>query len=317
MSQINYHELGVFLMIARHKSLRRAADELGCTPSALSHSLRVIEERLKLRLFNRTTRSVALTEAGERLFSRIAPAFRDVDDALDDLNVFRDTPSGLLRINAAHSSSKMVLLPIVTRFLSAYPGVSVEIVVSNALIDMVTAGFDAGVRLGESLAQDMIAVPLTPAMRTAYVASPDFFRRYPIPTMPEQLRELPCIRLRFESGRFYHWEFESKGVKKSIDVPGRLIVSEQGLAIPAALDGAGIAFTFEPQVTELIAEGKLVRILDDWCPTYPGYFLYYSGRRQLPSTLRAFIDFIRSELERQTKKTDIQDGSDECPVVPV
>ncbi|WPU21947.1 LysR family transcriptional regulator [Cedecea neteri] len=316
MSKINYHELGVFLTIARHKSLRRAADELGCTPSALSHSLRVIEDRLKLRLFNRTTRSVALTEAGERLFGRIAPAFRDVDDALDDLNVFRDTPSGLLRINAAHSSSKMVLLPIVTRFLSAYPGVSVEIVVSNALIDMVTAGFDAGIRLGESLAQDMIAVPLTPPLRTAYVASPDFFRRYARPMTPEQLRELPCIRLRFESGRFYHWEFELDGVKKSIDVPGRLIVSEQGLAIPAALEGAGIAFTFEPQVTELIEEGKLIRILEEWCPTYPGYFLYYSGRRQLPTTLRAFIDFIRIELESQKNKPVIPEGTGKFPLIP-
>ncbi|TCW04022.1 LysR family transcriptional regulator [Raoultella sp. BIGb0138] len=295
MNRISYHELGVFLAIARHKSLRRAADELGCTPSALSHSLRAIEERLNLRLFNRTTRSIALTEAGERLFSRIMPAFRDVDDALEDLNTFRDTPSGQLRITASHAASQMVLIPLVTRFLAVYPGASVEVVVANGFVDMVSEGFDAGVRLGESLAQDMIAIPLGPPIRSAYVASADFFRRHPIPAEPEQLRHLPCIRLRFESGRYYHWEFERDGIRKTIEVPGRLTISAQELAIPAALAGSGIAFTFESQVAQLLKEGKLIRVLEEWCPTYPGHFLYYPGRRQLPATLRAFVDFIKSE----------------------
>jgi len=295
MNPVSYQDLTVFLAIARHKSFRRAADELGCTPSALSHALRQIEERLNLRLFNRTTRSVALTEVGDRLFSRIAPALSEVDSALEELNIFRDTPAGLLRINASHGASKMVLLPLVTRFLAAYPAVSVEIVVANGFVDMVTEGFAAGIRLGESLAQDMIAVPISPPLRSAYVASPAFFEHYPHPTQPEHLCHLPCIRLRFEQGRFYHWEFEKAGVRKTIDVPGRLIVSEQELAIEAALAGSGIAFSFEPQVLSLIDSGKLVRILEEWCPAYPGLFLYYSGRRQIPAALRAFIDFIKQQ----------------------
>ncbi|WP_413736365.1 LysR family transcriptional regulator [Sodalis sp. RH21] len=302
MNQIGYHELGVFLTIARHKSFRRAADELGCTPSALSHALRAIEERLDLRLFNRTTRSVALTEAGEKLFSRVTPAFRDIDDALEDLDTFRDTPTGLLRINASHAATRMALMPMVTRFLAAYPGVNVEIVIANGLVDMVSEGFDAGVRLGESLAQDMIAVRLGPAVRSAYVASPAFFRRYPVPTEPEHLRDLPCIRLRFETGRYYHWEFERNGIKKTVEVAGRLIVSEQELAIQAALAGTGIAFTFESQVRQLVKQGQLVRILEDWCPEYPGQFLYYPSRRQLPATLRAFVDFIKSEPIKEFDK---------------
>lgn len=294
MRRIDHRDLAVFLAIARHRRFHRAADELGCTPSALSHALRVLEERLALRLFNRTTRSVALTEAGERLYSRVAPAFRDIDDALEDLDTFRDTPTGTLRINAGYASTQIALLPLVSRFLAAYPGVSVEIVVDNSLVDTVLEGFDAGVRFGETLAQDMIATPLGPRQRSAYVASPAFFRRYPIPTEPEQLRDLPCIRLRFANGRYYQWEFERDGVEKTVAVDGRLTVNESSLAIQAALDGVGIAFTFEALVLDLIADGRLVRVLEDWCPEYAGLYLYYPGRRQLPATLRAFVDFIRT-----------------------
>ena len=195
-------ELLPFVAIARHRSFRRAAEELGVSPSALSHALRAIEEKLDVRLINRTTRSVALTEAGERLFARIVPAYRDIEDALQDLDAFRDTPKGSLRINAGHPSTQLVLLPLVTRFLAAHPGIDVEIVVDNALVDMVAAGFDAGVRFGEVLAQDMIAVTLGPRQRSAYVASPEFFERHPTPTRPEDLKTLPCIRFRFDTGRY-------------------------------------------------------------------------------------------------------------------
>ncbi|WP_011582256.1 MULTISPECIES: LysR family transcriptional regulator [Chelativorans] len=294
MSRIEPNDLSVFLAIAHHRSIRKAADMLGVTPSALSHSLRGIEERLGVRLFNRTTRSVAPTEAGERLFDRIAPAFRDIEDALEDLNTFRDTPTGSLRINAGRSSAETVLIDVVARFLTAYPNVSVEIVVENALVDMVSQGFDAGVRFGEVLAQDMIAVPLGPPQRNAYVASPAFFRRYSMPTHPEQLKELPCIRFRFQSGRYYAWEFERDGAELAVEVEGPLTVGEQDLGIRAALRGTGIAFAFEDQVGDLLAEGKLVRVLEDWCPYYKGYHLYYPSRRQLPATLRAFVDFVRS-----------------------
>src|SRR3546814_191335 len=201
MPNVNPSDLATFLAIARHKSFRRAADELGVTPSALSHKLRALEERLDLRLVNRTTRSVALTEAGEQLFARVAPAFRDIDDALDDLNNFRGTPFGTLRLNAAHISTEIVLLPIVTRFLAANPGVSVEIVIDNSLSDMVSEGFDAGVRFGEMVAQDMIALPIGPRQRSAIVASPGYFAHHPTPATPQDLKDMPYIRFRFQIGR--------------------------------------------------------------------------------------------------------------------
>jgi DNA-binding transcriptional LysR family regulator len=292
---MNHSDLASFLAVARHRSFRKAADELGCTPSALSHALRTIEERLKVRLLNRTTRSVALTEAGERLVERITPAFRDIADALDDLNHYRGQPIGSLRINASRPSTQMVLLPTVTRFMAAHPAVSVEIVVNDSLVDMVSESFDAGVRFGETIAKDMVAVPLGPRQRTAIVASPEFFNRYSKPRRPEQLKNLPCIRFRFGSGRLYDWEFEKGGVELKIEVGGPLTLGDTELMVQAALDGAGIAFAFESQVQHLISARKLVRVLEDWCPYYSGFYLYYPGRRQVPAALRAFIDFVSAE----------------------
>src|SRR5215469_8302462 len=188
MSRIEPNDLATFLAIARHRSFRKAADEIGVTPSALSHGLRTLEDQLGVRLLNRTTRSVGLTEAGERLHGRIAPAFHDIDDALEDLNTLRDTPTGTLRINAGPLPTEYILLPMVARFLAAYPRINLEIVAESAVIDIVSAGFDAGVRFGELLAQDMIAVPIGPLQRNAYVASPDYFSRYPKPETPNDLR---------------------------------------------------------------------------------------------------------------------------------
>jgi DNA-binding transcriptional LysR family regulator len=295
MRALDHTDLSSFLAIARHRSFRKAADELGCTPSALSHALRNIEARLKVRLLNRTTRSVALTEAGERLVERLTPAFRDIADALDDLNNFRGQPIGTLRLNASRPSTQMVLLPLVTRFLVAHPAVNVEIVVNDALVDMVSENFDAGVRFGETIAKDMVAVPLGPRQRTAIVAAPEFFNRYSKPRRPEQLQNLPCIRFRFGSGRLYSWEFEKGGVELKIEVAGPLTLGDPDLMVEAALDGVGIAFAFESQVQHLIAARKLVRVLEDWCPYYPGFYLYYPGRRQLPAALRAFIDFVSAD----------------------
>ena len=293
MSQISPADLMPFLAIARHKSFRRAAGELGCTASALSHALKALESRLDLRLFNRTTRSVALTEAGERLLARIAPAFRDIEDAVDDLNELRGAPIGRLRFNTARASAKMVLLPIVARFLESHPRISVEIAIDNDLVDVVSEGFDAGVRFGEVIARDMIAVPLGPRQRSAIVASPALFERHPVPVTPEHLRDLPCIGLRFGSGRLYAWEFERGGVELSVEVEGPLVVGDQDMMVEAALMGAGIAYAFEDQVSEHIRAGRLVRVLEDWCPYYKGLYLYYPSRRQLPAALRAFIDFAR------------------------
>ncbi|WGS21542.1 MULTISPECIES: LysR family transcriptional regulator [unclassified Bradyrhizobium] len=292
--RIDPSDLATFLAIARHKSFRAAATELGVSASALSHALRNIEERLDLRLINRTTRSVALTEAGERLFARISPAFRDIDDALEDLNNFRGRPVGTLRFTAARQSAQLVLLPIVTRFLKAFPDVSVEVMINDALIDMVAAGFDAGVRFGETIAGDMIAVPIGPRHRFAVVGSPAYFRTHKPPITPHDLKRLPCIRYRFTSGVVYRWEFDRGGIEVDIDVEGPLTLNDQDLIVDAALDGAGLAYVFEAQVNALIAKRKLVRVLADWCPAYPGFFLYYPSRRQLPAALRAFVDFARS-----------------------
>src|SRR6201997_1622517 len=195
--RIDPSDLATFLAIARHRSFRAAATELGVSASALRHALRNIRNRLDLRTINSTTRSGALPEAGERLFARISPAFRDIDDALEDLNSFRGKPAGTLRINAARQSTQLVLLPIVTRFLKSFPDVSVEIVVNDALIDAVAAGFDAGVRFGETIAKDMIAVPIGPRHRFAVVGSPGYFRTHKPPITPHELKDLPCIRYRF------------------------------------------------------------------------------------------------------------------------
>jgi DNA-binding transcriptional LysR family regulator len=292
--RIDPSDLATFLAIARHRSFRAAAVELGVSASALSHALRNIEERLDLRLINRTTRSVALTEAGQLLFSRISPAFQDIGDALEDLNNFRGKPAGALRINAARQSAQLVLLPIVTRFLKAFPDVSVEIVINDALVDVVSAGFDAGVRFGETIAADMIAVPIGPRHRFAVVGSSGYFKTCKTPVTPHDLKGMPCIRYRFAGGAIYRWEFERGGIEVDIDVEGPLTLNDQDLMVDAALDGAGLAFVFEAQVEELIARRKLVRVLTDWCPAYPGFFLYYPSRRQLPAALRAFVDFAKT-----------------------
>jgi len=294
MQPISPSDLTTFLAIATHRSFRKAAEELGVSPSALSHALRGLEERAGVRLLNRTTRSVALTEAGERLFARISPAFRDIHDAIEDLNSFRGRPAGTLRINAARVACHLVLLPILARFLEEYPDIRVEVVADNALSDVVGQGFDAGIRFGEAIAADMIATPISPRMRSAVVGSPDFFARYEKPRTPHDLRGLPCIRYRFLSGVLYRWEFERGGEELEVEVEGPLSVSDQDLMVTPALAGVGLAYVFEGQVQQHLAEGRLVRVLEDWCPSYPGFVLYYPSRRQLPAALQAFVNHIRA-----------------------
>ncbi|MCY1289470.1 HTH-type transcriptional regulator PgrR [compost metagenome] len=294
MKAVSAADLGIFLSIAAHLSFSRAAIELGLSPSALSHALRALEERLGVRLFNRTTRSVALTEAGERLYARIRPAFRDIDDALDDLNQFRDTPSGTLRINAGRAAAQLVLLPLAARFLEVFPDVTLEISSDDALVDVVSGGFDAGVRFGERLEADMVSLPIGPYMRSVVVAAPAFFERHPLPHKPQDLHGLPCIRHRFPSGNLYRWEFERGGLRTEIEVNGPLTLGDVGLMVGPALQGVGLAYVFEDMVTEHIAAGRLVQVLEDWCPYYPGLHLYYPSRRQVPAALKAFIEFARA-----------------------
>ena len=263
------------------------------TPSAISHSLRALEERIDVRLFNRTTRAVSLTEAGTRLLERVRPALRDIEDALEELGGNRDAPAGSLRINAAHAGARLALMPLIAQFLAAHPGIKMEVFAENAVVDMVKEGFDAGVRLGETLARDMIAVRIGSRQRFAAVMSPMLIERYGMPQAPHDLASMPCIRHRFDSGALYLWEFERESVELSISVDGPFTTNSQELMILAALDHVGVAFVLEGLVADPVAEGRLVRVLDDWCPSFPGLHLYYPGRRQVPPALRAFIDFVR------------------------
>ena len=293
-------DLSIFLSIAQHLNFSRAAVDLGLTPSALSHSLRALENRLGVRLFNRTTRSVALTEAGERLYARLKPAFRDIEDALEDLNHFRDKPSGNLRITSGRQACELVLLPIASEFLQAYPDIRLEVVESDALLDIVAAGFDAGVRFGNRLEADMVSLPIGPNLRSVVVGSPAFFQRHPAPQKPEDLHALPCIRHRFPSGSMYRWEFERGGIEQEIEVNGPLTLGDVSLMIGPALQGLGLAYVFEDMVSEHLAAGRLVQVLADWCPYYPGLHLYYPSRRHVPAPLKAFIDFARNVRDGKT-----------------
>lgn len=293
-------DLSIFLSIAQHLNFSRAAVDLGLTPSALSHSLRALENRLGVRLFNRTTRSVALTEAGERLYARLKPAFRDIEDALEDLNHFRDKPSGNLRITSGRQACELVLLPIASDFLQAFPDIRLEVVESDALLDIVAAGFDAGVRFGNRLEADMVSLPIGPNLRSVVVASPAFFQRHPAPQKPEDLHALPCIRHRFPSGSMYRWEFERGGIEQEIEVNGPLTLGDVSLMVGPALQGLGLAYVFEDMVSEHLAAGRLVQVLADWCPYYPGLHLYYPSRRHVPAPLKAFIDFARNVRDGKT-----------------
>lgn len=292
MRKVTHNDLNVFLTIATCQNMSRAAKELGVTPSTLSHFLRNIETRLGFRLFNRTTRSIALTDVGLHLFTRLTPIYQDIEDVLDELNVFRSTPSGVLRINAGRPSVQMVLLPIISRFITIYPEIHIDIVADDALVDVVSGGFDAGIRFGESLDADMNIIPIGPAMRSAVVATPDFFKRYPFPQHPQDLNLLPCIRLRFPSGKMYRWEFEREGETIAMDVTGPVTLDDMGLIAEASLSGYGLAYVFEELVKPCLDDGKLIRVLQDWCPQYPGLYLYYPGRNQQPAALKSFINFI-------------------------
>lgn len=286
-------ELAAFTVVARHLSFRRAAVERGVSPSALSHAIRALEDRLGVRLFNRTTRAVALTEAGAQLFARLQPAFADITDALQAVNQFRDTALGLLRLNVPRSAAVLLLAPIVAELVKRHPGLRVEVVTDDALVDIVAGGFDAGIRFGEHLMSDMVAVRLGPAMRLAVVGSPGYLAQHGRPVKPHELREHLCIRRRFPSGAVYRWEFEKRGKPLQVEVQGPLTLDDSSMILQCAAAGAGLAMVFEQEAQPLVSSGALYRVLEDWCPVFPGMFLYYASRRQIPPGLRAFINLAR------------------------
>ena len=292
-------DLSAFVAVATHRSFSRAAAELGLSPSALSHTVRGLEERLDLRLLNRTTRSVAPTEAGERLLERLRPALRDIADALEDANVFRDKPAGRLRLNVPRSAAVLLLAPVIARFVQTYPEMQLEVATEGRLVDIVAAGFDAGVRFGESVERDMVAVRISSDLRMAVVGSPAYFRDHPKPRKPHDLTAHACIRFRLPGGSLYRWEFEKAGEAMEVEVGGPLTLGDQELMLQAAIDGAGLAIVLERHAKPHLAAGQLKRVLADWCPPFPGYFLYYPSRRQVPAGLRAFIDMMRQEFRKK------------------
>jgi DNA-binding transcriptional LysR family regulator len=281
--------------VVRHRNFRRAARERGVATSTLSQSVRDLEERLGVRLLNRTTRSVTPTEAGERLASRLTPIFTEMTEAIDEVNGFRDTPTGTLRLNVP-GAAQPILAPMIARFISQHPGVRLEITVDNSLVDVFAQGYDAGIRYDESLALDMIAVPIGPPQRFAVVASPDHVRRHGMPQRPEEFLHRPCIRYRFPSGATVPWEFEKDGETVKINPESAFVTNSPELAICAAEDGLGWYATFEDFVRPALAAGRLVEALVSWCPYFPGPSLYYPSRRHVPAPLRAFIDFVRASL---------------------
>jgi DNA-binding transcriptional LysR family regulator len=302
MSNLDLRDLEAFVAVARTRNFRRAALEQRVSVSSLSQRLRALEDRLGVRLMNRTTRSVALTEAGELLLARAAPAMHDVTEALDRVRGLRGVPSGRLRINAPPPAIDLVLAPMVAPFLKAYPQIDLEIVAESSFIDIVDAGFDAGVRYGEHLAQDMIAVPLGPPQRYAVVASPQYITQCGTPKHPKDLLDHACIRTRFGSGAMLDWEFEKAGRVVKVSPPAKLIGTHLGLALQAAQDGVGFWLTFEGYVREGIKSGALVSLLDDWCAPFPGPFLYYPSRRQPPPALAAFVAFVAEWRKRERRK---------------
>ncbi len=302
MSEIDLRDLDAFVAVARTRNFRRAAVESRVSVSSLSQRLRELEERLGVRLMNRTTRSVALTEAGELLLARVAPAMHDVAGALDEVRGLRGVPSGRLRINAPPPAIDLVLAPMVAPFMAAYPQIDLEVIGDSSFVDIVAQGYDAGVRYGEHLAQDMIAVSLGPPQRYVVVASPGYLAQHGRPKHPKELLDHRCIRIRFGKGMMLDFEFEKAGREVKVSPPAKLVVNYPGLAERAARDGFGFWLTFEGYAREGIASGELVSVLDDWCAPFPGPFLYYPSRRQPPPALAAFVAFVAQWRKRERTK---------------
>lgn len=294
MSPLRLDSLEVFAAIIRCGGFRAAARERRVSSSALSQTMTTLEEALGIRLLNRTTRSVAPTEAGARLLGRLGPALDDIQEALDDLDQLRDTPSGLIRINAPAPAAEHVLCPLVFDFMNRFPDVKVEIVSDAALIDIVERGFDAGVRFGRQLAQDMIATPLGPPLRYAIVCSPAYRDARGTPLSPQDLIGHDCIRRRFPGGSLATWEFEKDGEALSIAPDARLTLGSAHQEVQAALAGQGIAHVFDTYAKPYLDDGRLIELMPDWSPRLPSWFLYYPNRRHPSAAMRAFLAHVKT-----------------------
>lgn len=309
-----YAQLQAFAAVIQQGSFVRAAAHLGMSASALSQTIRTLEERLGVRLVNRTTRSVSATEIGARLLSDLMPALASLDTALARLKESSDGPCGLLRINTTRVAAIHYLAPLIGPFLKAYPAVQLDVVTDERLVDIVAGGFDAGVRLGKKLDRDMVAQGLGGDMEMMVVASPDYLARCGTPSTPRELANHQCLTYRWPTdSSLYRWEFERNGELLEIDVKGPLVVTEPEMLTRVTLDGVGIAYLFRHQVAALIESGQLVHILQQWTPTFPGFYLYYPSQRQMAPALRAFIDFVTQRQPLSPAAPDIPEASTPSP----
>jgi DNA-binding transcriptional LysR family regulator len=298
MDREDWGSLAAFAVVAEERSFTRAAARLGVSPSALSHTLRRLEERLRIRLLARSTRSVSTTEAGERLLARAGPALVEIAQAVEDLGRLLERPSGHVRITASRSAARMVLTPILPGFVQRYPDIVIEVLIEAGLTNIVAQRFDAGIRLGESLEKDVVGVPVTGQLRMAVIGAPHYLAKYPPPATPHDLTKHRCINFRLPAaGTIYKWEFEQGRHEVEVRVDGPLVFDDEDMVIDAALAGVGLAFIIEDQVASLIQAGALKRVLADWCSPFPGFYLYYPGRRQVSPALAALIDAVRLPIK--------------------
>ena len=294
MDRNDFRTLAALLAVAEERSFTRAAKRLGVSPSAMSHAIRGLEEDIGVRLLSRTTRSLAPTEAGERLLTRLRPALTEVAEALDELSGLRNKPAGRLRLLVPKLAGTDLLAPKLAQFTRNYPDVVLDITADDTRLDIVAGGFDAGIHFGEYIQKDMIAVRVSKDHRAAIVGSPAYFKSHPKPKAPRDLLSQRCINFRHgRGGDVYRWEFEKGRKSLSVAVNGPLIVDDVAIVIRAALDGIGLAFVGEDKVTQHLASGKLIRVMEDWCQPFSGFFLYYPSRRQQPAALSALIETLR------------------------
>jgi DNA-binding transcriptional LysR family regulator len=291
-------ELEAVVAIARHGSFRAAALDLDMSPTAIGNAVASLEKRLGVRLFNRTTRNVALTSAGREYVEAIAPALLDIRNATQAVTDHRRKPTGTLRFSCSPAGGRQLLVPFVSEYRRRYKEMKVEIATEGRLIDIIKEGFDAGVRLAEAVPRDMIAMPLGPQTRHVVVGTPGYFANRPRPIAPADLKDHECIRTRYPSGALYRWEFERHGETMRIDVPGSLTLDEPDMIARASRAGIGLAYVGERWVADDIAAGRLVEVLSEWTPAYPGYCLYYPGRRHMAASLRAFVNLAQEIVSR-------------------
>jgi len=302
MNRTQFAELNAFLAVAERTNFARAAAHLGIAASTISQTIRSLEERLGMRLLNRTTRSVSLTDAGEKLLQRIRPAITELGAAVEDLNEFRDTPTGTLRLSVTSGAARIVLAPVIKGFLAAYPAIGLDITVDDSDADIVSGRFDAGIRVGRRVARDMQMVRVSEPSRLIAIASPEYLQHHPAPKIPADLQRHNCIGFR-KDNQYMPWEFAKGKSQYEMSVEGTLTVNSMDLVVRAVLDGVGIGYTIESYVADHIAAGRLAPLLADWSSAHHSYYLYYPGRRQLPVPLKVFTAYLRQQRAPHADQT--------------